>query len=185
MNFINQLKWNLRESVLISAFAVGLLVLFQIYWVKPRSVKLEEVREKVASTRSKIQETKNLISNLGSRAPASEEAKTTQSLLDKYFTSNAKFSSVIMGVFSGAKDDSFSLVRMTSEKSSKVGGYTQTLYQLEAESTFISIGKFLERLEDSSLLTEVESIDISRLGSEMERCKANIRLFGYVGGVEK
>jgi hypothetical protein len=87
-----------------------------------------------------------------------------------------------MGIFSGSKENDFTVQKITSMQSTKFGGYTQTLYALEADSSFIAIGKFLENLEDSPLLTEIESIDIARIENEMKQCKASIRLYGYVGG---
>jgi hypothetical protein len=87
----------------------------------------------------------------------------------------------VMGIVSGSQQGAFSISKILAEKSKKTGAYTQTLYELETESSFLAIGKFLESLEDSPLLTEVESVEISRIEQEMKRCTAKIRLYGYVG----
>jgi hypothetical protein len=175
-----RLKWS--ESVLISAVALASMLAFERFWQRPNSKELKEIQSKVLETKKKIEDTRRVLEELKSREPASPENRTAQSLFDRYLNSNERFSSVVMGIFSGSKEADFSVQKITALQSNKFEGYTQTLYALEAESNFISIGKFLENLEDSPLLTEVESIDISRIENELKQCKANIRLYGNVGG---
>lgn len=170
------------ESVLLSLVIVGGAFLFQRFWVLPNSQRLVELQEKAKVSQAKIEEMKTQLNTVKVKAPATEEVKTAQSLLDRYISTNEKFSSMIMGIFTGSKEREFTISKIIAEKSEQVGLYTQTLYQIDAESSFIAIGKFLEGLEDSALLTEVESINITKIEDEMKRCKASIRLFGYVGG---
>ena len=179
-------KWKVRDSVLVSLMLAGIFFAFQKYWVKPNTVRLVELHEKTESARKQIEENRALLANVKTRAPASVsppsiEEKTAKGMLERYMNSNDRFSRVIMGIVSGSKEGAFSLSKIAAEKSTKVGSYTQTLYHLETESSFISIGKFLETLENSPLLTEVESIEISRIEQEMKQCKASIRIYGYVG----
>lgn len=181
----SKFKLKPSESILISLVLLAVMGVFQVYWVKPNSKKMFEIQVKTAAIQKKIEESKSLIVSAGSRTPANEEAKTTQNLLERYVTSNTKFSKIITGIFNGSKDGGFSISKITAERSSAIGAYTQTLYNLQAESSFISIGRFLETLEDSPLLTEVESIDINRIENEMKKCRADIRIFGYVGGASK
>jgi hypothetical protein len=182
MRLLGKVKLKLSESLLISAFSLVLMFAFDRYWQKPHSKELQDIQSKVATTRKNIEETRKVLDGLKNRTPASQDNHTTQTLFDRYLTSNERFSSVIMGIFSGSKENDFTVQKITSMQSTKFGGYTQTLYALEADSSFIAIGKFLENLEDSPLLTEIESIDIARIENEMKQCKASIRLYGYVGG---
>jgi hypothetical protein len=114
--------------------------------------------------------------------PASLELKTSNELLDKYMKSNDRFSNVISTVISNSNNLSFVVNKIATESQAQLMGYAQTLYSIQASASFISIGKFLESLEDSPLLTEVQSIDIERTGNELKMCKANIKLFSYVSG---
>ncbi len=173
------------KTILSVTLSLALVYCFQHYWVVPKKLKLTEVRERVVSSRTKIAEDQLALEKLISRMPAAEEMRASQHLLDQYFKSNKQFSSVITSIVDNSKSDSFTLNRISSERQSKVSGYSQTLYNLEAEASFISIGRFLEKLEDSSLLTEVESVEITRLADEMKRCKANIKLFSYVAAGDK
>jgi hypothetical protein len=182
MKGLKGLRLKLSESILLSFVILGGAFLFQRFWVLPNSQRLVELQEKSKTMKAKIEELKTQLNTMAVKAPVTEEVKTAQSLLDRYVSTNERFSSVIMGIFSGSKERDFSISRIIAEKSEKIGVYTQTLYQIDAESSFIAIGKFLEGLEDSALLTEVDSINITKIEDEMKRCKASIRLFGYVGG---
>ena len=46
-------------------------------------------------------------------------------------------------------------------------------------SSFISLGKFLEALNDSQLLVEVKSMKLTRIDNDLKRCKAQIEVLGY------
>jgi hypothetical protein len=175
-------RLKLSESVLLSLVILGGAFLFQRFWVLPNSQRLVELQQKTKATQARIDEMRTQLTTVKVKAPATEEVKTAQSLLDRYISTNEKFSSVVMGIFTGSKERDFTISKIIAEKTEKVGIYTQTLYQIDAESSFIAIGKFLEGLEDSALLTEVESINITKIEEEMKRCKASIRLYGYVGG---
>ena len=184
MKFPGKLKMKMSESILISLFSVMSMFAFDRFWQKPHSKELKELQAKVVDAKRKIDDTQKLLDGLKNRAPAAATADhhTASSLFDRYLTSNERFSNVIMGIFSGSKENEFSVQRISALQSTRFEGYTQTLYSLDAESNFIAIGKFLENLEDSPLLTEIESIDISRIDNELKQCRASIRLYGYVGG---
>ena len=163
-----------------SVFVLGLFYVYQHYWQSPKSADLVILNGKIAESQARVQENQALLAKLTARSPASEEVKTSHHLLDQYLKSNNHFSNVVTSIVESSKNDAFLLTKISSDKQAPVSGYVQTLYHVEVEASFIAIGKFLERLEDSSLLTEVDSIDITRLGTEMKRCKANINLFSYV-----
>jgi|GEM_PF-6943287 len=175
-------KLKTSESILVSVFALLSMYAFDRFWQQPHSKELKEVQTKVVTARKSVEDKRKVLDSLKSRAPASTEVKTAQTLFDRYLASNDRFSSVIMGIFTGSKENEFSIQKLAALQSTSFGGYVQTLYSLDVESNFIAIGKFLENLEDSPLLTEVESIDITRIENEMKQCKASIRLYGYVGG---
>ncbi len=179
-------RFKLRETLLLSLGILAVGFGFQRFWVVPKTKSLDELGKQVDSARKQLDETRAMIAKVGSRAPASTtpvvaDDHVARGLLDRYLESNDRFSKVVMGIVSGSKEGSFTISKILAEKSQKMGAYTQTLYELETESSFLSIGKFLESLEDSPLLTEVESVEISRIEQEMKRCTAKIRLYGYVG----
>ena len=170
-----------RTSIVVCVIAVVLTLCFQQFWVNPKSGELGEIEQKISDLHKKMNADQLAYSELSKRAPASVESASATQLLDQYLKFNGHFSSVVNGIVTSSKGTSFSLSKISSESQVQTIGYTQTLYSVEAEAPFIAIGKFLEKMEDSPLLTEVDSIEISRIGNEMKRCKAKIKLFSYVG----
>ncbi len=184
-NFMRRIQLSKNESISISVLMLLLFASYLHFWQAPRSAQLKSIQEKIAISKADIAKNQALIKSISNRSPASDELSASRNLMEQYLKSNEKFSSVVTSIVSGSKNSSFSLTKISAENQTKINGYAQTLYNLEAEASFISIGKFLERLEDSPLLTEVQSIEIQRLEDEMQRCKVNIKLFGYVMGGEK
>ena len=170
------------ETILLSLFALASFYLFQTYYMKPKKEVLNGMKSEVSALQIKNDQNQVLLSTLQNRVPASLELKTSNELLDKYMKSNDRFSNVISTVISNSNNLSFVVNKIATESQAQLMGYAQTLYSIQASASFISIGKFLESLEDSPLLTEVQSIDIERTGNELKMCKANIKLFSYVSG---
>jgi hypothetical protein len=180
MNFF-RFSFSRRTAFIIMGMILFFTFCFQQLWVKSRALELDQVTRSIAETQKKLEMDQLTYVQLMKRAPASVEVTSASQLLDEYLKFNGHFSSVVNGIVLSSKNTSFSLTKISSEKQVKATGYTQTLYSIEAEAPFIAIGKFLEKMEDSPLLTEVDSIEISRIGNEMKRCKAKIKLFSYVG----
>lgn len=170
----------LRQSIMLTLIILCMLFLFERFFHKPRSLKVAEVAQEIRAEQEKLQASQNLLSQLAARKPSAIDSKASQDLLEKYVKSNDRFSKVVSSIASENEANPYQLNRISAEKQTQIAGYSQTLYNVELEATFISVGKFLERLEDSPLLTEVDSIEITRLNSEMKRCKTKIRLFSYV-----
>ncbi len=175
-----KIRLSKRESYLTSAFIVGVLFLFQHFWASPKSLELKKLEVEVVTARNTLAKEQLEFKKLATRAPASQSVTASQRLLEKYLKSNELFSSVVTGLVENSKNEAFIINKITSDSESTFSGYTQTLYKVEVEAPFIAIGKFLEKLEDSALLTEVDSIEISRITEEMKRCKASIKLYSYV-----
>jgi Tfp pilus assembly protein PilO len=170
------------EVVLTSLFACAMAYLFQTYWLRPHVDQLNSMKSEVAGVQTQVDQNQSLLVTLKNRVPASIEVKSSNELLDKYIKSNDRFSNVVSSIIQSSNTLSFMLNKISAESQEQLMGYAQTLYSIQAEASFISIGKFLETLEDSPLLTEVQSIEIERTGNELKMCKANIKLFNYVSG---
>ncbi len=179
---LGNFKLKKSEVVLTSLFAAAMVYLFQTYWLRPHKDHLNTLKSEVASVETQVEQSRSLLSTLKNRVPASIEVKTSNELLDKYIKSNDRFSNVVTSIIQSSNSLSFMLNKITAESQAQLMGYAQTLYSIQADASFISIGKFLESLEDSPLLTEVQSIEIERTGNELKMCKANIKLFNYVSG---
>jgi Tfp pilus assembly protein PilO len=141
---------------------------------------LNDLKNEVTSVQASVDKNQALLVALQSRAPASADLRTSNDLLEKYLKNNDRFSNVVAGIVSNSNHSTFNVTKISAESQAQLYGYSQILYSIEADASFISIGKFLESLEDSSLLTEVSSIEIGRTGSELRLLKTKIKLFSYV-----
>ena len=176
-SFSARLKINLIAGIT----AIVFLVYFQQVVMADKMKEVAALQVSIRLVKEKLNLDQLAYLELQKRAPASVETGIAGQLLDQYLKFNGHFSSVVSGIVSSSNGNSFALTKILAENQIKTVGYTQTLYSVEADASFISIGKFLEKMEDSPLLTEVDSIDITRIESEMKRCKAKIKLFSYVG----
>jgi len=173
-----------NEIALMSAVVVTMMVLFSFYWkTSGMAVGLNALKAKSEVSKRSLAENQALIDKLTKRVPASDGVSAEY--LDQYVLLNDRISSVIAGIVNSTKGRSFTLSKLLQEEQSIEGGYKKILYSLDAEASFIDIGKFLEKLEDAALLTEVKAVEINRIDDEMKRCKAHIRLYSYVRVDEK
>lgn len=176
---LTQIKISKNESIMISLTLVTFIFLFGILWKSSSmNANLESIRAKAIISKQKLADNEALIAKLNQRTPASLAGNSE--ILDRYVLANDHFSSVITGIVSNAKGDAFKLSKLTLEEQATDNGYKKMLYALDAEASFVEIGKFLENLEDAPLLTEVQSIVINRIDNEMKRCQAHIKLYSYV-----
>ena len=177
-SWISRFRLNRNESVLICIVSLSLVFVYQHYWKKAKLREIEALHTKVASLKESVDKKQISLKVIQERTPATGNLKNAD--VNKYLKSNDHFSNVLSELVKSSKENSFSLTKIASSAPTKVNGYTQTQYRLEAESSFISLGKFLEKLEDSPLLTDVQSIEIRRIENEMDRCIVSIKLYSYV-----
>ena len=168
-----------NETILISLILVILMALFGFLWKKSSFVTaLNELQLKTDAAKTQVLESRALYEKLSKREPAGVGA--TKEFLDQYVLLNDHFSSVITGIVNSSKGKEFTLTKLSLDDQSSEAGYKKMLYSIDAEASFIDIGKFLEKLEDAPLLTEVSSVEINRIDTEMKRCRAHIKLYSYV-----
>ncbi len=176
-----QFRFSMKMSLIFSStLFISVLFLMQS-WSQNKVNEIAKLDQDISLIQAKMVKDQLAYDQLQKRAPASVEANLASQLLEQYLKFNGRFSSVVNGIVLSSNGNAFALNKILSESQVQAVGYTQTLYSIEAEASFIAIGKFLEKMEDSPLLTEVDSIEISRIGNEMKRCKAKIKLFSYVG----
>ena len=176
---LSKISLNLKEALLMSLiilifFAIGNILLKKT----GAAAALTDFRAKSEIAKNKLAESQAFLDKLSKRDPSADGVNADY--LDQYLRLNDRFSSVITGIVSSSKGGGFMLTRVSLEGEITENGYKRMLYSMDAEASFISIGKFLEKLEDAPLLTEVSSVEINRIENEMKRCKAHIKLYSYV-----
>jgi hypothetical protein len=174
-----KIKLKPNEVAVICLIILCLFVVFNMFWKNsPMNTGLKNVQSRIEASKKKLAEDQALFDKLSKISSPTDSANSAD--LDQYVLLNDRFSSVISGIVRNSKTKSFALTKLVMEDESLESGYKKVLYSLDAEASFIEIGKFLEKLEDASLLTEVSSVEINRIDEEMKRCLAHIRLYSYV-----
>lgn len=175
--FSIQLKQS--EVAMLCVVIVSFFGLFHLLWMKSgASVSALTLNAQLEKSKQTLAENKTFLEKLSNRSPASVGAGVDE--MDKYVLTNDRLSSVINGIVASSRSEALALTKLSLEDQSLESGYKKMLYSVDAEASFIDIGKFLEKLEDAPLLTEIKSININRIDNEMKRCQAHIRLYSYV-----
>ena len=167
------------ELFLLCAVMLSLFFLFNFYWKNSSAVTLlSQTEAKNIAAKTQLSENQVLLDKLNKRGPSSDAIQNEY--LDQYVLVNDRFSSIITKIVSSSNGHGFTLSKLSLDDQSTESGYKKMLYSLDAEASFIDIGRFLEQLEDAPLLTEVNSVEINRIDNEMKRCRARIKLYSYV-----
>jgi hypothetical protein len=176
---LGKFKLKRNEVILTSAVALMLFFAYGRYWKKTQKTQEQALISSISQARITMDADRIMLDQLAaSRAPASVQGVGAQELFEKYLKSNDRFSKIMAQL--GESDDGFVVNRIAAESTTKAGAYTKTLLSMEIEAAFLSIGQFLEKLEDSPMLVEVESIEINRVATDLKLCNAKIKLFSYV-----
>jgi hypothetical protein len=168
-----------RELLLVAGGLLSILYLYSTYWHGPRDRELAAIRTQVSEAKVKLDSDLALLESLsrtGSPAPNEEPADLR---LDQVRGLNSKFANLLNEVSSNEGSDPFKIIRIATGPREAFAEYLKVLFKLEFQAPFHSVGRFLERLEKSDLLTEVVSVDISRADPELKRCTVRLELYSY------
>ncbi|MBU6376548.1 MAG: hypothetical protein KGQ59_11170 [Bdellovibrionales bacterium] len=171
---------HLREVTLALLCSISLSICFAKLWYKPRAqillkdkVSIEELHQKISSDQLILVELQKMENN-GESLPNQDPRMT---LIRE---ANSSFANIIK-TLSGTDDpDLFSIKNISVEKEEPFLDYNKVLFLVELEAPFLHVGRFLEKLEKSDLLTEVLEIEANRIDPELKRCTVRLRLFSYV-----
>ena len=175
-------KLKLTKQMNIGIY-VAVTALFALYYLgfysKSRAVVVQ-LNRTIASETVELEKSRAQYSDLSNRRPAAVDADDSLTIYDKYAQTNASLASVIGTLAKGDGKSPFSLNKIVSEKQEIVNGYTKTQFSINLDASFPAIGGLLEGLEQSPLLTDVQTVEISRMGNELKKCSAKIKLLSYV-----
>jgi Tfp pilus assembly protein PilO len=172
-------KMSPLSMVLMTLIISLFFVLFNRHFKKPMQDKLYAQKQQLETMYNEVQKKRATLAQLAnSRKTTVVDSRGLRQLIDRYTEANAHLSKVIQHL-SHSEENAFYLGSITTDKPSQLGPYTRTPLQLDAEATFVSIGQFLERLEDSPLLTELESFEINRKTTDLKLCSVKLKLASY------
>lgn len=174
----------------MAGFGLALVVLayFQ-FWFLPKQRGLRELESKTTQLQTEVD--KNSIALVGLRSrPKIAENKTESAILNRYLTTDQNVVEVVKRLIAEDPQLETRLIRSepkvkAKDANDKTPGREVTAakespfsheltFNIEIVGSFFEIGAFVERLESSPILTEIQALDISRVGSDLEKCLAKI-----------
>lgn len=175
---MKSLKLSASECVLSALTIVAAVFAYHAFWYSGKHADLKKLELEAMNTELLLQTNQELVAKLASRKPASVELPSPE--IQKYVNTNAKFSAVLNSLAESEPGSSAVISKIFADKQADYKGFTQTKLELQMEASFLSVGQFLERLENSDLLLEVESVEVHREPDDLKKCTAKIKLSSYV-----
>jgi uncharacterized coiled-coil protein SlyX len=160
--------------------AASSVLYYKMAFVGSRST-LDNLNRSIASEEVELEKARTQLNSLASGSSAmAADKRYSKDLNEKYMSANKSLGEVIETLAKGVEESSFAVNKIATEKQESHDGYTRTLFNVDVESSFPAIGRFLEGLEHSPLLTDVRSVQISRINGDLQRCSTTIKLYSYV-----
>ncbi len=171
-----------RELVLT---AVGLIALSLVYtntWHANREVDIKRETKAIEEGRKKLQADEAMIAALIQEENA-PQSKGQDARLATIREANNNFANIVK-TLSGTDDpDLFTIRNLTVDKEERFAEYSKVLFTLEVDAPFLHVGQFLEKLEQSNLLTELVNVEATRIDPELKRCSVKLSIYSYVSRI--
>lgn len=170
------LKLNFRErallfvsSILVSCLLVKLFVFDEYSQMASLGRQIDDLSSQIEQSQNSLIQLQNAKNEMTANAAllAYKKENVGQAGLMKVLSETEK------------KNNGFALRKIASEKNEKLDEVEKNTFQMEVEAPFISIGSFLENLENSKLLTRVDSVQVFRTEKELSLCRAKIIVDSY------
>lgn len=177
-------KLSKRECLLGFIMLVVIVFGFFKYWYGPKNDVISEWDRKITLIQREIDQNKAVVDGLQQRIVASTRPNEKETTFKDYLQSSRRLAQVVQRLV--AEDPSLDTRAINVEKIEEEKGFKQVTFKVEVVGAFPAIGSFVERLENSKVLTEVVEMNISRVDSDLEKCVGLItvvsRLFQSEGG---
>jgi hypothetical protein len=170
---------SLREILLVAGTMGALAFAYLQFWHLPRNREIAALQKQVIEAKKKLENDLSAADALSKKANADPVEQAADAQMDRVREMNSNFANIVRELSGGDTPDLFTIKSLNLAKEEKMADYSKVLFNLELEAPFLSVGQFLERLEKSDLLTEVVSVDISRVQPEMKRCTIRLSLYSY------
>lgn len=175
-------KLSPKENSLICITLVAGFFMLNKHILNPKRDALSEIHKKIVSITGEVERDRKAMAELTKRKPASVETGTDSSEVMKNLDGkNQQFSNIISSLAKGDGQSPFLLSRISVDKATDSKSYLKTSFSVDVEASFMAIGRFLEGLEESTLLMEVDSVSITRMSNELKKCTAKVKFSSYTG----
>lgn len=171
---------NKREKILASMVAAALLVMSGHFFVKMRLNQLKELDASIALEQQQLDANRAIYEKLSTRKLASVNFDSSIDL-KSYVEGNSRLGNILSSISDMEHDQKlFKLTKIVSENKETARGVEKILFSLEIETSFLGLGTFLEKLENSKYLSRVESVTVNRVGADLKKCNATVKFYSYV-----
>jgi hypothetical protein len=170
---------NPRELALTAAGLTAIALVYVNTWHANREIDIKRETKAIEDARKKLQADEDVISTLIKEQNAPQEEKQ-DARLATIREANNNFANIVK-TLSGTDDpDLFSIRNLTVDKEEQFSEYSKVLFTLEVDAPFLHVGQFLEKLEQSNLLTELVNVEATRIDPELKRCSVKLSIYSYV-----
>jgi hypothetical protein len=162
-----------RREIILGYITLLISILGFVRFVcNPQYEAFKASFDKVEKMQTKIEHNNTLISEFEKRSIASLQTGPENSPMNEYVLSSQHLAQIIDHLIT---DDKHLITRMIrADKSKQEKDHTDISFKVELVGSFMSIGAFIERLENSRILAQVSSVDVMRVGSDLDKCIAKI-----------
>ncbi len=127
-----------------------------------------QVENEMILLRSEIEkDSLSLAKVLSERAPASLDSKVGEISIGQIVEENSQFTKFVRSLAVDEQLRYLEILRVTNEKSESFNGSTKIVYTVEVQGPFLQIQKFIEFLESSPLMVELNSFDLSKIDGDV------------------
>jgi hypothetical protein len=171
-----------RELALTIAGLTALALVYSNTWHANREVDIKRETKAIEDARKKLEADEQVIATLvkEENAPQSEKQDARLATIRE---ANNNFTNIVKALSGTDDPDLFSIKNLTVDKEEKFAEYSKVLFTLEVDAPFLHVGQFLEKLEQSNLLTELQTVEATRIDPELKRCSVKLSIYSYVSRI--
>lgn len=171
-------KLSQRECIMGFITLVVVIYGYFHYWYNGKQKSILEFEKKIALIQNEINQNKAVVDGLQKRIIASTVPGDATSPIKEYMSASKRLAQVMEKLIS--EDPKLMTRSIAVDKVEQQEEHKQVEINLELEGPFPAMGAFVERLESSKLLTEIKTIDISRVDSDLEKCVAKLAIVSRI-----
>lgn len=187
MNGAKAVKFSKRERILCLVTVVAMFFGYSKWVVAKKRASIRAMDINIQTLESSSRDLKTMMAAIQQkRSLASAPVDAAESdALPQYLTNSASLSNLIRQLTNEDPAHKYNVKSIVGrpaaiEKGAESKPYELISYEVKLETSFLSVGHFIERLEESKFVLDVVSVEVQRIESDLKRCTATIRLNSYV-----
>lgn len=176
------IRMNRRERILCALMTLSLVIGFYRIGIKTQANKISGLHAQMATAQEAIKRKNEIISDLHKESVATLNARGSDQVYLNYLQQNQYLSNLLDNLGANTPEHQIQLKSIDVQSHDKANGMNRSRFKLQIESSFVSLGQFLEKLAEKPLLLEVKSVELDRIDGDLKRCQATIEVDGYYKG---